>query len=247
VKVEIYGLKLKEDVKPGFNLAKAIVQAAEDIGGLKDGDVVVVTSKVVSKAEGRLVDLSTVKPSPFALRLSKLLDKPPEVVELILNESSSIVRMGRGTIVVEDLRGIINANAGVDVSNAPPGHAALLPLDPDASAKRLREEISRLTGRNVAVVISDTQGRPLRRGQVDVAIGCSGINPLRDRRGERDLYGYVLKIKEIAIADEIASAAELVIGQADEATPIAVIRGVRFEEGEGAKQLIRPREEDLFR
>lgn len=247
MKVEVYGLRLDRDIGPGYNLAEAIVRAAEGIGGLRDGDVVVVTSKVVSKAEGRVVKLDEVRPSEFAVKLSEYLGKPPEVVELILRESRSIVRMGRGVVVVEDSRGMVCANAGVDVSNAPPGHAVLLPVDPDESARRLREELERLTGRRVAVVISDTQGRPLRRGQVDVAVGCSGLKPIRDRRGERDLYGYELKVKEVAVADEVASAAELVMGQADEGVPVAVVRGVVFEEGEGARELIRPREEDLFR
>ncbi|MEM4699836.1 MAG: coenzyme F420-0:L-glutamate ligase [Candidatus Nezhaarchaeales archaeon] len=249
LKVEIYGVKIEEKVAPGFNLAKAIVEGASKVaGGLRDGDVVVVTSKVVSKAEGRVVELSSVQPSRFAESLARVVNKPPELVELILRESTGIVRMKRGMLITRDLRGWVSANSGVDQSNAPLGHAVLLPSDPDASARRLREEIMKLTGRRVAVIISDTQGRPFRRGQVDVAIGVAGMGPIRDRRGELDLYGYRLRVKETAIADELASAAELVIGQAAEGVPVAIIRGVVYEGDEraGAKELQRPEEEDLF-
>ncbi|RLF12530.1 MAG: coenzyme F420-0:L-glutamate ligase [Thermoprotei archaeon] len=248
-KVEVYGLKVKEEIKPGFDLAEAIVREAErQAGGLKDGDVVVVTSKVVSKAEGRLASLNTVKPSPFAERLAASLGKPAEVVELVLREASRIVRMGKRVLITEDLRGWISANSGVDVSNAPPGYAILLPIDPDASARKLRDALSKATGKEVAVIVSDTQGRPFRKGQVDVAVGLAGLKPIWDRKGEKDLYGYSLRIKEIALADELASAAELVIGQAAEATPVAIIRGVSYEKDEKAeaKDLQRPRPEDLF-
>jgi coenzyme F420-0:L-glutamate ligase/coenzyme F420-1:gamma-L-glutamate ligase len=249
LKVEVYGIKLNGEVEPGFDLAKAIVEgAAREADGLRDGDIVVVTSKVVSKAEGRVVELSRVQPSYFAEAVAKAMGKAPEVVELALREARRVVRMGRGCLITEDVRGWISANSGVDVSNAPHGCAVLLPIDPDASARRLREEIAKVAGRKVAVVISDTQGRPLRRGQVDVAIGVAGMKPIRDRRGEADLYGYRLKVKEVAVADEVASAAELVIGQASEATPIAIIRGVTYEEDAEAeaKRLQRTEEEDLF-
>ncbi len=249
MKVEVYGIKIDGEVGSGFDLAKAIVEgAAREAGGLRDGDVVVVTSKVVSKAEGRLVKLSEVEPSDFAKKASEVVNKPPEVVELALREARRVVRMGRGVLVTEDVRGWVSANSGVDVSNAPPGYAILLPVDPDASARKLRDEISRLTGRKVAVVVSDTQGRPLRRGQVDVAIGVAGIKPIRDRRGEADLYGYRLRVKEVAVADEVASAAELVMGQASEATPIAIVRGALYDLDDlaQARELQRPEEEDLF-
>lgn len=249
MKVEVYGIKIEGEITPGFDLASAIVQGAlKAAGGLRDGDVVVVTSKAVSKAEGRLVALSDVQPSSFASSASKIVGKPPEVVELALREARRVVRMSKGLLITEDVRGWVSANSGVDVSNMPPGYAALLPLNPDGSARRLRDELARLTGRKVAVIISDTQGRPLRKGQVDVAIGVAGIKPLRNRRGEPDLYGYRLRVKEVAVADELASAAELVIGQAAEAVPAAIIRGAVYEAGEdvSANELQRSEDEDVF-
>jgi coenzyme F420-0:L-glutamate ligase/coenzyme F420-1:gamma-L-glutamate ligase len=170
-------------------------------------------------------------------------------VEVILRESKGIVRMGNGKLITETKHGIVCANSGVDKSNVPgKRRVALLPKDPDMSARKIREEIRRITGKDVSVIISDTHGRPLREGEINIAIGVAGIKPIRDRRGEKDLFGYTLKVKRTAIADELASAAELVMGQADEGVPVAIIRGYEYPKSEGAKvaELLRPREKDLF-
>lgn len=237
-------------IKKGDDLAEIIVRAAEAQGTpIQEGDIIVVTHVAVSRAEGRTVNLNEIKPSEFAQTISKEYGKDPSLIEVVLRESKSIVRMGRGHIIAETKHGFICANAGVDKSNVPGEQVvALLPEDPDLSARRIREKIKRLTGEDVAVIISDTHGRALRDGEINVAIGVSGINPIRDRRGETDLFGYTLRIKRTAIADELSSAAELVIGQADEGIPVAIIRGYKYPKSEDAtsKSLIRPREKCLF-
>jgi coenzyme F420-0:L-glutamate ligase/coenzyme F420-1:gamma-L-glutamate ligase len=238
-------------VKPGDDVAALICEAAEKQGTpLQDGDVLVVSQKAVSKASGLVFRLSEVKASPEALRLSKILNKPPELVEVILRETRRVVRLSGKHLICETRHGFVCANAGVDVSNVDGGMSAVtLPSDPDKEASRIRERVKRLRGVDVAVIISDTHGRPFRRGQVNVAIGVSGIKPIRDRRGEKDLFGYVLKSKFIAIADEVASAAELVMGQASEGVPAAIVRGLEYERSEASsiRELIMPPEEDLFR
>lgn len=249
-KVEVIGVTGIPIVKPGDDVPRLIVEAAERQGTpIQDGDIVVVSHIIVSRAEGRIVNLNAVKPSKFAENIAKALGKDPRLVEVILQESRSIVRMGDGHLITETKHGFVCANSGVDQSNVPgEGFVALLPEDPDESARRIRDGIEKLTGKRVAVVVSDTHGRPLRDGEINVAIGVSGLKPIRDRRGERDLFGYVLKVKRTAVADEIASAAELVVGQADEGVPVAIVRGYRFEWSEEAtaRELIMPRERDLF-
>ena len=249
-KVEVIGVTGIPIVKPGDDLPRLIVEAAERQGTrIRDGDVIVVSHIIVSRAEGRMVDLREVKPSPFAENVAERLGKDPRLVEVILRESKSIVRMGRGHLITETRQGFVCANSGVDRSNVPGEDVvALLPEDPDESARRIREGVERLTGRRVAVIVSDTHGRPLREGEINVAIGVSGMKPIRDRRGERDLFGYVLRVKRTAVADEVASAAELVIGQADEGIPVAIVRGYEFERSEDAtaRELIMPRDRDLF-
>ena len=249
-KVEVIGVTGIPIVKPGDDLPRLIVKAAERQGTpIRDGDVIVVSHIIVSRAEGRMVNLREVKPSPFAENVAESLGKDPRLVEVILRESKSIIRMGRGHLITETRQGFVCANSGVDQSNVPgEGVVALLPEDPDESARRIREGVERLTGRRVAVIVSDTHGRPLREGEINVAIGVSGMKPLRDRRGEMDLFGYILRVKRTAVADEIASAAELVIGQADEGIPVAIVRGYEFEPSEDAtaKELIMPRDRDLF-
>jgi coenzyme F420-0:L-glutamate ligase/coenzyme F420-1:gamma-L-glutamate ligase len=171
------------------------------------------------------------------------------LVEVVLRESKRIIRMSQGRIITETKHGFICANSGVDRSNVPgERNAVLLPRDPDKSAATIREGIKRLSGSDVAVIVSDTNGRPLRMGEINVAIGVAGLQPIRDRRGEKDLFGYVLRVKQTAVADELASAAELVIGQANEGIPAAIIRGYKYQKSEDAKatQLIRPKELDLF-
>jgi len=237
-------------VKPGDDLGKIICDAAEKQGtSLLDGDVVVVTQKIVSKAEGRVFQLKKIKPSILAKRIAKMTSKEPELVELILRDAKSIVRLYDGHIITETRHGWICANSGVDVSNVSGGDsAALLPVDPDKSAKHVRKRIEELTGKKVAVIVSDTFGRPFRIGHTDVAIGSSGINPILDARGTKDLFGYVLKVKQTAIIDELASAAELVIGNTTEKIPVAIIRGYKYpvDESVGATHLVMPREHNLF-
>ncbi|MEM0058324.1 MAG: coenzyme F420-0:L-glutamate ligase [Candidatus Bathyarchaeia archaeon] len=248
--IQIIGIKGIPIVKAGDNLAELICKAAERQGTpIQDGDIIVITHIVVSRAEGRVINLDEVTPSVLARNIAELYDKDPALVEVVLREAKSIRRMLDGKIITETRHGLVCANSGVDKSNVPGERCvALLPEDPDSSAGRIRLEIKRLTGCEVAVIISDTQGRPLREGEVNVAIGVSGIKPIRDRRGEKDLFGYVLRVKQTAVADELASAAELVIGQADEGIPAAIIRGYSFIKSEDAKatELVRPREKELF-
>lgn len=238
-------------IKPGDNIAKMVCEAADGQGTpLQNGDVLVVSHKVISKSRGLIYRLSDIKPSREAIELSKSLNKPPELVELILRETNRIVRFRDGILICETRHGFVCANAGVDVSNVDGGLSAVtLPPNPDEEAARIRESIKKIKGIDVAVIISDTHGRPFRRGQVNVAIGVAGIKPLRDRRGDNDLFGYTLKSKAIAIADEIASAAELVMGQANEGIPAVIVRGLEYQRSDDSsiKELIMTPQEDLFR
>ncbi len=236
-------------VKPGDDLAKMIVEAARhnDVA-LESGDVIVVAQKVVSKAENRLVALADVKPSKFASQVAAVEGKDARHVELVLREARRVVRMRDGHLIMETKHGFVCANAGVDLSNVSGGEvASLLPEDPDRSAARIKEGLRCLAGVDVGVIVSDTFGRAWRMGQVDVAIGVAGIRPIRDHRGEKDMFGYVLKVTSIAVADELAAAAELVMGKA-EAVPVAIVKGCTLARGVGsARDLVRPIEEDLFR
>ncbi len=248
--IQIIGINGLPIVKEGDNLAELICNAAERQGtSIQNGDILVVTHVIVSRAEGKIVNLDEVTPSEFAKNIAAQYEKDPALVEVVLRESKSIKRMGDGKIITETRHGFVCANSGVDKSNVQ-GETivALLPEDPDSSAQKIRGEIKRLTGCDVAVIISDTHGRPLREGEINVAIGVAGIKPIRDRRGEKDLFGYVLRVKQTAVADELSSAAELVIGQADEGVPVAIIRGYNYLKTEDARatELIRPKEKDLF-
>ena len=248
--IQIFGVEGLPIIREGDDLARLICEKAEEKKvHVQDGDIVVVTHVIVSRAEGNIVDLDTIEPSEFAKNLARQYGKDPKVVEVVLRESKSIVRMGNGNIITETKHGFVCANAGVDRSNVPGDrNVVLMPANPDRSAQRIRQKIKKLTGRDVAVIVSDTNGRPLRDGQINVAIGVAGIEPIRSRIGEKDLFGYVLKVKRTAIADELASAAELVIGQADEGVPVAVIRGYVYPKSEKAKakQLIMPKKRNLF-
>jgi coenzyme F420-0:L-glutamate ligase/coenzyme F420-1:gamma-L-glutamate ligase len=197
-----------------------------------------------------VVNLDEVSPSERAKEIARKTGKEPALVEVILSESKEIVRMRLNSLITETKKGMVCANAGVDRSNvAGERNIVLLPENADASAQKIRQKIKRLTGCDVAVIVSDTQGRPFRMGEINVAIGVAGIKPIRDRRGEKDLFGYVLRIKQTAVADELASAAELVIGQANEGIPVAIIRGYKYQATENASttELTRPKERDLFR
>jgi len=248
--IEVIGVTGLPIIKEGNDLAGMICEAAKRQGTpIQDGDIIVITHVVVSRAEGNIVNLDNVGPSDFAKAFAQRFDKNPALIEVILRESRGIVRMGDGKLITETKHGFVCANSGVDQSNVPgERNVALLPNNPDHSAQEIRRKIRKLTGKDVAVIISDTHGRPLREGEINIAIGVAGINPIRDRRGEKDLFGYVLKVKKTAIADELSSAAELVIGQADEGVPVAIIRGYQYPKSERAKatDLIRPKEEDLF-
>jgi len=249
--IQIIGIQGLPIIKAGDNLAKLICYAAErQKTPIQNDDIIVVTHVIASRAEGQIVNLDGVTPSSFAKSIAEQYGKDPALVEVILRESKSIVRMDRGILITESKHGFVCANSGVDKSNVPGERiVALLPENPDASAEKIRKEIKRLTGCDVAVIISDTHGRPLREGEINIAIGVAGIKPIRDRRGEKDLFGYILRIKQTAIADELASAAELVIGQADEGIPVAIIRGYSYPKSESARatELIMPKEKDLFR
>jgi len=236
------------EVRAGDDLAALIHAAAERQGlAFEDGDVIVVTQKAVSKAEGRLVDLNDVAPSPLAVELATSWEKDPRHVEVVLRESKRIVRMDRGVIICETRHGFVCANAGVDASNAPDGRLVLLPLDPDASARRIRDGLRRLAGADVAVIVSDTFGRPWRSGFTEVAIGVAGMLPIIDYVGKVDTQGRELRATWICVADELASAAELVTGKLNR-VPAALIRGYAVPRGEGsARDILREAEKDMFR
>jgi coenzyme F420-0:L-glutamate ligase/coenzyme F420-1:gamma-L-glutamate ligase len=235
------------EVSEGMKVGELIAERV----GLADGDVVVISQKVVSKAEGRLRRLSSVLPSSEARKLAAVLGREPALVELILSESREVIRVGRSVVIVETKQGFVCANAGIDSSNLPdPDAVCLLPEDPDASARRIRAEIATAAGAVVGVVISDSFGRAWRLGQAEVAIGCAGLAPLDDWRGRRDAGGRKLEATLIAIADEAAAAADLVRDKTS-GIPAVLVRGleryVGAEDGPGAAALRRPRGEDLFR
>lgn len=240
-------------IKRGDNIAKIIVGSARRNGlEIEDGDIIVIAQKIFSKAEGRIVNLKEVVPSEKAKEIAEKTGKGPKFVELVLRETKEVIKASREILLVEDVRGLVCINAGIDKSNVEgESNFTLLPEDPDASAKKCREEIKRLTGKEVAVIVCDTYSRPFRRGQVNFAIGLAGIKPFKDYRGKRDLYGYILKVKNVAVVDEIAAAAELLMGQGEEATPVVIFKGLRgiveFCEKSSAKDLKIGKNEDLFR
>ena len=246
--VQIFPLPGVPEVKPGDDLARLIVAAAraEDVR-VAEADVFVVAQKIVSKAEGRIVRLDSIMPSERSRAWAQEWNKDARIIELVLREGKRIVRMERGVIIAETPHGFVCANAGVDVSNAEDGTAILLPENPDASARTLQAQLSAAFGVHVGIIISDTFGRAWREGLVNVALGVAGLAPLIDYRGQTDANGKLLQATIIAIADEIASAAELVMGKSDR-IPVAIVRGARFETRSGSGvDLIRPADKDLFR
>jgi len=211
------------------------------------GDVLVIAHKVVSIAEGRVVSLSDVTPSPRAEALARKVDKDPRLVELILRESQEVLRARPGLLIVRHRLGFVCANGGVDHSNAGPGRVVLLPMDPDRSAEQIRMRVREAFGADCAVIVADTHGRAHREGAVGICIGLSGMAPFLDHRGRRDLYGYELRSSVEAIADELASAATLLMGQSAEGRPLVLVQGAPIVPGEGsARALIRSKERDLF-
>jgi coenzyme F420-0:L-glutamate ligase/coenzyme F420-1:gamma-L-glutamate ligase len=249
-KVEVFPVTNLPIVKTGDDLGELICRAAKKQDTpIQEGDIIVVTHIVVSRAEGNIINLDDIVPSPYAKAIAKDMGKDPALIEVILRETKSIIRIGDGHLITETKHGLICANAGVDRSNIPgERNVAPLPKDPDLSARRIRQRIKDFTGKEVAVLISDTHGRALRSGQINVAVGVAGMKPIRDRRGENDLFGYTLRVKQTAVADELCSAAELVIGQANERIPVALIRGYPYQKSEEAslKELLWPREKALF-
>lgn len=214
---------------------------------LRDNDIIVIAQKIISKHEGRIVNLDSITPSLLAEGIASAYQKDPRLVEIILNESKRLVRLENGIIIVETNHGIICANAGIDESNVRRGYATLLPIDPDMSATKIREQIKENTGKNVAIIISDTFGRPFRMGQINQAIGISGITPILNYKGTTDTFGRELRVTEIAIADELCSAAELVSGKTNN-VPIIIIRNYPHDNSPGnSNNLIRTKKEDLFR
>jgi coenzyme F420-0:L-glutamate ligase / coenzyme F420-1:gamma-L-glutamate ligase len=246
-RIEIVGLGGLPEVTAGDALAPLIAAAlARERIALTDADVLVVTQKVVSKAEGCEVALAEVVPSATALAWAAAYGKDPRLLEVVLREATRIVRMDRGVLITETRHGLVCANSGVDTSNTRPGYALTLPADPDASAHRIQRELRALTGAAAGVVISDTFGRPWREGLVNVAIGLAGVRAFEDYRGGCDVFGRTLHASVLAAADEVASAAELVMGKTA-GVPVAVVRGLDLAgEGRGV-DLIRLRERDLFR
>jgi len=238
-------------ISSGDDLGAVLCGALDEAGlALADGDVLVLAQKIVSKAEGRQVSLANVIPSPRAIEVAAECDKDPRLVELILSEADEIMRLRKGVIIVRHRLGLVLANAGIDQSNvdhAGGPAALLLPLDPDATCQRLRAAISHRTGKAIGVVIIDSLGRAWRSGTAGTAIGVAGLPALLDLRGRPDLYGRTLETSELGLADEIAAAASLVMGQAAEGTPAVLVRGLSLPAGPGsAADLIRPRALDLF-
>jgi coenzyme F420-0:L-glutamate ligase/coenzyme F420-1:gamma-L-glutamate ligase len=250
-KIEIIGIEGLPEIKENDDLVGIILDKikSENIE-LQDNDIIVISQKIISKWEGRIVNLNNVIPSQKATILSKITQKDPRFVELVLRESKRIVKATAGHLIVETKHGIVCANAGIDRSNVKGGeYVTLLPEDPNKSARIIRNEIEKKTGKKVGIIISDTYGRPLREGQINLAIGVSGVKIFKDYRGKADRAGYILQVKNIAIADELASAAELVMGQGDEGIPVAIIRGLNIltNEDEDASKLNMQYEKWLFK
>ena len=246
--LEIIPVKGIGEVKKGDNIGNLILAACMRNGlRIREGDILAVTHKIVSKAEGRVHNLSEITPSKFAIRAARHIQKEPEQVEVILSESRRIVKMVKGLIISETAQGFVCANAGVDQSNVEMGNILLLPKRPDESARKIRATVRNNTKKDVAVIITDTFGRPWREGQVDVAIGLAGIDPFSDYRGKKDQYGYNLKASVICTADELASAAELCMNKLDR-VPVAIIRGYSYRKADlPARVLARKPARDLFR
>ncbi|MBT3284346.1 coenzyme F420-0:L-glutamate ligase [Candidatus Bathyarchaeota archaeon] len=248
--IQIIPLRGMPIVQPGDDLVKLTLESLESMGmSPDDKDVYVYSHVIISRSEGKLVDLNDVEPSRAARNFAEFTGKDPKVVEVVLSESRAIRRMAPGAIIAETKQGFVCANAGVDKSNVP-GETIVAPLpdDADESATAIRKIIKERSGCDVGVIVCDTHGRAHRDGEINVTIGASGFEVIKDRRGEIDLFGYELKVKRTAVADELASAAELVIGQSNEAVPAALIRGydIELSEESNASQLVRPREKDLF-
>lgn len=251
-RIRILGLEGLPIVKDGEDLGSLIVTAVgRNMVEIDDGDIFVVAQKVVSKAESRIVEIDKVKPSEKALEIASVTGKDPRIIQLVLGESKRFLKVSNQILIVKDQRDLVNINAGIDKSNIQGANRyALLPINPDKSAASLRDRIKELTGKKVGVIVTDTYSRAFRRGQVNFAIGLAGIQPFIDYRGEKDLFGYIMQVKFTAVVDELASAAELVMGQGDEGIPVAIIKGFKnvvSDEYYSSKDLLIGEEEDLFK
>jgi len=241
--LEIIPIKIQKEIGIDDNFVDLILESSE----INDGDILVFSQKIVSKNEGRMLSLSSVNPSLLANGIASSYGKDPRLIELILSESERIVRMENGIIIVKTKHGFVCANAGIDESNVQDGYATLLPKDPDKSASLLKERIEQKTGKNISVIISDTFGRPFRLGQTDVAIGIAGLEPILDYNGKPDTFGKIMQVTAIAIADEICSASELVMGKVEKC-PIAIIRNYDFSYSDvKIQKILRADHDDLFR
>ena len=251
--LELFGLKEIPLVKKGDNIAEIIKEdlIKEEIG-LKDGDIILIAETLISKAEGNIIELDKVKPSEEAIEIAEKCKKDPKVVQAILDVSREVVRIGPNFIITETKHGFVSANAGLDESNVEDGLATPMPEDPDKSARKIREYLESEMDKEVAVIITDTQGRAFRFGAIGTAIGCSGISPIWKRVGEKDLYGRELETTEIATCDELAAAASLIMGQADEGLPVVLIRGfnsfdILRNADSSIKSVLMPKEFNVFR
>ena len=241
--LQVIPIKIQKEIESGDNLVDLILESFE----INDGDVLVFSQKIISKNEGRILSLSSVNPSLLANGIASSYGKDPRLVELILSESKKIVRMENGVIIVETKHGFVCANAGIDESNVKDGYATLLPDDPDKSANLLKDRIKQKTGKDVAIIISDTFGRPFRLGQTDIAIGIAGLEPILDYNGKQDTFGKIMQVTAIAVADEICSTSELVMGKVQKC-PIAVIRNYNFSSSTAKiQEMLRSDHDDLFR
>ena len=243
--MQIIPIHLKQDIQPADDLIELILSSSKTT--FENGDVLVVSQKIISKHEGRVVNIESIIPSELSIGIASAYDKDPKLVQAILSESERIVRMEHGVIIVQTKHGFVCANAGIDESNVENGYATLLPNDSDKSAQEIRLKILQQTGKKIAVIISDTFGRPFRMGQTDHAIGVSGMGAILDYNGTSDTFGKLLRVTATAIVDELCSAAELVMGKTKK-RPAAIIRNFEFKENTGnIRNIIRSDEEDLFK
>ena len=241
--LEIIPVKIEEEIEPNTDIIDLVLKSTV----INDYDILIFSQKIISKNEGRIVDLSSINPSLLATGIASSYTKDPRLIELILSESKRIVRMQDGIIIVESNHGFVCANAGIDESNVKDGYVTMLPEDPDQSADKLKKQIEQRTGKNTAVIISDTFGRPFRLGQANIAIGIAGMDPIIDYKGKSDTFGKTLQVTAMAIADELCSASELVMGKVLNC-PVAIVRNFKFDFSDTKIQkIIRPKNEDLFR
>jgi len=249
-KIEIIPILIRDDIKKGDAIADLIIKSIKEKNeSLQENDLIVITHKIISKAEGKTTDLRNIVPSEESKKISSNTGKDPRLVELIISQSNEIVKIERDIIITETKHGFVCANAGIDTSNVGKlsDHVLLLPDDPDESARNIRNDINAKTGVNVGIIISDTFGRPFRKGQVNIAIGIAGIDPIKSYIGKRDMYGNILRVTEIAIADEITSAAELVMGKSSR-VPVSIVRGYNFTFYDSSiSKVTRSKKDDLFR